>query len=342
MCQKQCIKHMTHGTTFFVQWALGAQKTLRCTIFKGKVGEMNLFQMFVVLLIAFVCAIGAREIFLKKTQDGDLGEIERRQENTDSKLNSQLKQRGFSLLKKIGFVFESHYEQTDKIDRTKLSLVQCGVNLDTTTWYGIRVGCVFASMVLIGATLSFFRPEPKWTLCIGVLCLAFGFFMPKVYLLSKKHTRAKEMSTTFPSSLELLSCAVRSGYTIERGIRLVGRRCDGVIADEFKRVDKEINFLNMPLPTALERMKERCDIGCVTYFVNAMIQAHKQGTSIGRTLNVQAKAARDQYYTDTLVAINELPNKMIPVIFVVFFPIIIVLAVGPVIYNAAVQFMSIV
>ena len=134
---------------------------------------------------------------------------------------------------------------------------------------------------------------------------------------------------------------MRSGYTLERGIRLVGSRTKGALASEFKRIDQEMNLLNMPLGTSLKRMKDRCDVPCVTYFANAMIQANKQGTSIGRTLNSQAIAARNQYYADVLVAINELPNKMVPVIFIIFFPIIIVLATAPVIYNAAQQFMSI-
>ena len=298
---------------------------------------MNLFQILIVCLIAFVCAIGAREAALKQAGTNVLNELKREQ----SESNKKLKGCGILLLNKLGGLLNTRDKQSNNTDKTKLQLVQSGLHIDTTTWYGIRIACMFAFVIVFTTLATLLHLEPKFLLCVAFLCAVFGIGLPPLYLASQKKKRTKEISTSFPSSLELLSCSVRSGYTLERSIRLVGTRTKGALAGEFRRVDQEINLLNIPLAKSLERMKERCDVPCVTYFVNAMTQAHKQGTSVGRTLNTQAKAARNQYYADTLVKINELPNKMVPVIFIVFFPIIIVLAVGPVIYNAAMQFSTI-
>ena len=298
---------------------------------------MNIFQILIVLLVAFACAIGTREVTLKQA-GRDTIDVLKRERNEQ---NDKIKGRGVLMLKKLGGFFLSSGEQTDKTNKTKLRLTQCGLNMDASTWYGVRIVSLFAFAIVFVGVSTFLQLEPKFLLCVAFLCVVCGIGMPEFYLVAKKKSRAKEIAISFPSSLELLSCAVRSGFTLERGVRLVGSRTSGALAGEFKRLDQEINLLNMPLSKSLERMKKRCDVPCVTYFVNAMVQAHKQGTSIGRTLNTQAKAARNQYYADTLVAINELPNKMIPVIFIVFFPIIIALAVMPVIYNAAMQFSAI-
>ena len=246
--------------------------------------------------------------------------------------------RVLALLKKLGSSFD-FFDSGEA--RTRKTLIRAGMNMDSLTWNGV---CIICLLIFVSIGICFAILVSK-TIAVSLICVVAGtltgLFAPQLYLAGKKRKRDKEIAVALPSALELLNTAVHAGYPLERGIRLVGKSTTGVLSQEFQRIDKEINYLNMPLDKSFERLKDRCDTPGVTYFANAMIQAYRQGTSISRLLDAQAKAARNEYYTDVLVQINQLPNKMIPVIFVVFFPIIIVLSVAPVVYNAVVQFMSI-
>ena len=294
---------------------------------------MNAILTLAVLIPALAAGFGARYLVMRRYGSTPSPSTPTPPKGTAEKRKDSL----IETLRKAGTLAQPEIDEESKV---RLELLRAGVNLDPLTWRGIQLTALLCAVVLDAVILLFSRLETVYALVCAALCLFIAYGAPKLYLSCRKRKQKSLIGSTLPCALELLNTSMRAGYSIERGIRLVANSTTGPLSQEFRRVDQEINLLGMPLDTSLLRMKARCDTPSVSSFVNAVVQAHHQGTSMGRALNSQAKAARSQHYADLLVKINQLPNKMVPVIFIFFFPIIIVLAVAPVVYNAAVLFMN--
>lgn len=214
------------------------------------------------------------------------------------------------------------------MDRDRLA--QAGLRVPEETWRGIRL----ASAVVVGAAGSaLFVLSPDTDLAqkvvLAAASFAAGWFLPQLLLWARANERREAIEREVPAALELLCLAVRAGYSLERGIKLVGREGTGEIAREFRQVDADVNLLGMDLPRALRRMAGRCGTPGVTAFCAAITQAQAQGTSVTRVLASQARLARDAQYTATMKKVNSRANMMTPVVILVFIPMMCAIVIVP-------------
>lgn len=281
-------------------------------------------ELIVIAVIAAAVAFVVRTIVLSAFPEIDL---------TDSaelnRLNERDKRRGKleALAEKAGGVLPASKEDPT----IKQRLERAGLKMTPDTYHGLTVisGLGFAAIgMLLALSIS-----PRFGIVpaffVMILCITGGMALPS-YLVSKaEKKRIKEIEAGLPQTLELLSITVRAGFPLERAVRLVGERGIGPMAEEFRTVDREVNMLSVPLERSMERMSQRCGSQGVRNFVLAVNQSHRQGTSITRVLDSQAQIARSKFYANLMVKVNKLPNKMIPVIFLCFMPILIVMPLVP-------------
>lgn len=224
----------------------------------------------------------------------------------------------------------------------KQRLERAGLKMTPDTYHGLTVisGLSFTAIgLLVALTVS-----PKFGIVPAFIALllfvTFGMALPSRMVTQAEKKRIKEIEANLPQTLELLSITVRAGFPLERAVRLVGERGIGPMAEEFRTVDREVNMLSVPLERSMERMSQRCGSQGVRNFVLAINQSHRQGTSITRVLDSQAQIARSKYFANLLVKVNKLPNKMIPVIFLCFMPILIVMPLVPAVAKQIPMFIS--
>lgn len=215
-----------------------------------------------------------------------------------------------------------------EVDKDKLA--QAGLKMPQETWRGVQIlaaaGVGAVGFLIFG--LSDSTELPMKALCIAG-CVVGGWWLPNLFLYAMRSTRQEEIEKQVPSTLELLCLSVRAGYSLERGIKLVGQEGKGELAQEFRQVDADVNLLGMDLRRALERMSARCGTPLVKSFSNAIIQAQEQGTSVVRILQSQAVMARDAQYTKTMKKVKALANKMTPVVILVFIPLLCAIVLIP-------------
>ena len=216
-------------------------------------------------------------------------------------------------------------------------LAQAGLHIDLSTWRGIQV--VSAGIgVLFGVAMITSQLDAAHIFLGAIICF-LGIAGPNLVLTSLVRDRKNKIKSTLASTLELLSITVKSGYPLERGLRLVGQTAQGPLADEFRQVDTDVNLLGMSLERALKRMSKRCDTPAVSSFTTALIQAAKQGTSVSRVLDAQARIARNEHYADLQEKVNKLPAKLVVPIFGIMM-LIIVIALVPPVYDTVLLFTS--
>ncbi len=214
-------------------------------------------------------------------------------------------------------------------------LARAGIHMEPSVWRGIQIICIATGFLLGIAMLA--QGADAGHILFAIVFVALGAGGPSLTLISLARDRQAKIASSMATTLELLSITVRSGYPLERGMRLVATTSQGPLADEFKQVDADMNLLGMSLERALKRMDNRCKIPAVSSFCTSLIQAAKQGTSISRVLDAQARLARNEHYAVMQERVNKLPAKLVAPIFGIMM-LIIVIALVPPIYETVLVF----
>ncbi len=89
------------------------------------------------------------------------------------------------------------------------------------------------------------------SLLLGVVGGGLGGAVPWMLLKSKQAGRSKALSAQLPDALDMLTSALRSGFAISRGLKLVETQMHPPISVEFGRVLEEVAF-GISLPDALD------------------------------------------------------------------------------------------
>lgn len=216
-------------------------------------------------------------------------------------------------------------------------LGKAGLSIDPETWHGLRLTVPFFGLIgafALTAVLSGITGSLVYGIACGAVILACAVAGPELYLRDKTKKRRFQIEAEMAADLEMLSITVRAGYPLTRGFQLIGNKTEGALSEEFRRVDSDINRLGMDSERALNRMRARSTSQMLNSFAISVIHALRQGTSISRTLEAQAKLALNEHYNRAMVQVNKLPGKMTPIIFLCFLPSIVVLALAPMIANA--------
>ncbi len=91
---------------------------------------------------------------------------------------------------------------------------------------------------------------------MGVAGIGIGVAIPWAVMKSKQAHRCKALSAQIADALDMLCSALRSGFSIARGLKLIETQMYPPIAEEFGRVLEEVQF-GISLPEALDGMVMR-------------------------------------------------------------------------------------
>ena len=204
-------------------------------------------------------------------------------------------------------------------------------NMSPSMWrtivLGTTVACFLGGM-LVGLLI---KVPIGFVLGLSIFGGFIGWLGANAYLSSKISSRRKKIEATLPGAIELLSVMINAGLPIERGFKEIGENSSGigVVAEEFARVDREINSAGSDYCDALMAMAERCDSDDMRAFASSLVQARKQGSSIVSILESQAVVVRKTYFDAIKEKINKTEAKIsIPLGFC-FLPAIIVMSMAP-------------
>ena len=204
-------------------------------------------------------------------------------------------------------------------------------NVSASMWRVIVLSTTVACF--LGGLLVGFLLRVPLVFVLG--CAVFGGFIGwlgvNAYLSSKISSRRKKIEATLPGAIELLSVMINAGLPIERGFKEIGDNSSGigVVAEEFARVDREINSAGADYCDALMDMAERCDSDDMRAFASSLVQARKQGSSIVSILETQAVVVRKTYFDAIKEKINKTEAKISIPLGCCFLPAIIVMSMAP-------------
>ena len=209
------------------------------------------------------------------------------------------------------------------------ALRAAGLKATPDDWHAARLAAAGIAAALGAAVGAAASPTAAGTFFGAAVGLAAGVAAPPLWLSGKTQERRRQIRSSLPNVLELLSVAIGAGLTPERAIRLVSARAEGPLADEFAAADADIAMLGYTLPEALGNLARRVEVPQVSMFAAAVSLAAEQGSSIGAVIESQAESARSAYFKELEEKANKLPTKMIvPMIFLIL-PSLFILTFTP-------------
>ncbi len=165
-----------------------------------------------------------------------------------------------------------------------------------------------------------------------------GYMAPKYWITKRIQQRQEEIVTGFPDSLDMMLVCVEAGQSMDHSIARVSREIRAAfpaLADEYALVSDEIRA-GKDKSVVLKEMGERAGVADVSNFVNVLIQSATFGTSVAEALRVYAAEMRDKRVMRAEEKANTLPTKMTLATMMLTVPPLLIILLGPSIYNIVV------
>ena len=219
-------------------------------------------------------------------------------------------------------------ERVIEESRHQIELAGMAHQLSATQFSGIRVGVALLFGV-VSIVLALSMSLPLWQKFGAVVFgFVFGYYAPNIYLGSKISQRQDDVLKALPDALDLLTICVEAGLGFDAAMAKVADKWDNELSLAFMRTVQEMQ-LGKTRREALRDMAMSMDVSDVTTFVAAIVQADQLGVSMAKVMRIQSDTMRMKRRQRAEEKANQAPVKMmIPLVFLIFPPLFIVL-LGP-------------
>lgn len=228
--------------------------------------------------------------------------------------------------------FNSRVFSRKYLERIQRRLEQAGEPSDLTAveFVGLQqLACLALGFfgVMLWATVSL---RIFWVLLFFVV----GWVYPFIWLRDQLKKRQRQIIRALPYNLDLLTLSVEAGLDFAQALgKVVEKGRQGPLVEEFRLVLRNIK-LGKTREEALRGFAERVSLPATTSFANALIQADKMGTSLGKVLRIQSGQMRIERTNTAEKLANEAPVKMLFPLIAFIFPTVFLILFGPLIFQA--------
>ena len=234
-------------------------------------------------------------------------------------------------------------QDEEEYSAVRLKLLQAGYRsknaVRTYHFLQFALGISFLIFGAIYAVMKSASGDPTTTNLIMYVMIpgAVGYMLPKYWVTKRQQQRQEEITNGFPDSLDLMLVCVEAGQSLDQAIQRVSKEVRAgypALADEFEIVGQEMKA-GKDKTTVLRDMSERAGVTDVSSFVTVLIQSATFGTSISEALRVYASEMRDKRVMRAEEAANKLPTKMTLATMMLTVPPLLIILIGPSIYEIA-------
>lgn len=184
-----------------------------------------------------------------------------------------------------------------ELGRLRSKLAQAGLRTERSVIVYLAAKVLLAAAVgaLFILWVNRMWPQPATRAALfTILATAAGFYAPSLWLMSRIEARQRQLSHALPDALDLLVTCVEAGLGLEPAIVRVTGELElsaPLLAKELALTELEIRA-GMSRGEAFRRMADRTGVEELRNLSAIIIQTQIFGTSIARSLRVQADAMR--------------------------------------------------
>ena len=251
---------------------------------------------------------------------------------------------GIGRLDKFAPLLEPKDEK--ELSATRLKLIQAGYRgrsaVSTFHFARFVLGMAFLAVGVISVFVRTTEPSLPMLITSVLLPGAIGYFAPSYWVERRKQQRQTDVTNGFPDALDLMLVCVEAGQSLDQAISRVAREIRSgypTLAEEFEVVANEMRA-GKDRVTVLRDMAERCGVNDVASFVTVLVQSATFGTSISDALRVYASEMRDKRVMRAEEKANVLPTKLTIGTMLFTVPPLLIILVGPSIYDIYVNLLG--
>lgn len=178
-------------------------------------------------------------------------------------------------------------------------------------------------------------PTTQKTLMSILIPGVVGYMLPKYWVTRRQEARKEEIINGFPDSLDMMLVCVEAGQSLDQSIIRVSTELRAgfpALAEEFETVAHELKAGKDKI-MVLRDMSERAGVQDVSSFVTVLIQSATFGTSVAEALRIYAFEMRDKRVMRAEEKANTLPTKMTLATMMLTVPPLLIILLGPSIYE---------
>ncbi|MCS7051164.1 MAG: type II secretion system F family protein [Thermomicrobium sp.] len=174
----------------------------------------------------------------------------------------------------------------------RINLVRADLRLTVGEFLILRLSAA-AGAFLVGFVLGRGFIQPVLGLFLGCLFALGGWLFPHYYVLWRGRRRLQRFVGQLGDTIGLMANSLRAGYSLFQTMDLVARESAPPIADEFRRVVREIG-LGVPVQEALEHLLRRVPSEDLDLLVTAIAINHEVGGNLAQILDVIGETIRER------------------------------------------------
>lgn len=161
--------------------------------------------------------------------------------------------------------------------------------------------------------------------------LAFGYYLPAIWVKNLATKRAGNIVPVFPDALDLLLICVESGMSIEMAFNKVAEEMaenSVELAEEMSLTTAELSFMQNRRQ-AYENLARRNDHPGIRGVATALVQSERYGTPLGATLRTMANENRQLRVLAAEKKAAALPAKLTVPMILFFLPVLFIVILTP-------------
>jgi tight adherence protein C len=213
----------------------------------------------------------------------------------------------------------------------RLALAGNPGNLRVADWLGVKAaGAVIGAILFIFlfVVVGFMKLPVPLNFAMGGIGLLFGYTAPEFWLGGRVKKRQHAILLQIPDALDLLTISVRAGLGFDAALGKVVEKLQGPLTEEFRRALAEVR-VGKARREALRDIVPRTEVGPLTNFIGAIIQAEQLGVSISKVLQVQSEQLRIERRQRAEEMAAKAPIKMLFPLVGCIFPSLFIVILGP-------------
>jgi tight adherence protein C len=194
---------------------------------------------------------------------------------------------------------------------------------------GLLLGALYVTLFLDKGTST------QTTMLYAMGPGAMGYLLPRYWITKRVQERKEQITAGFPDSLDMMLVCVEAGQSMDQAIARVAKELQDPcppLAEEYEIVSHELKA-GKDRAQVLHDMGARCGVQDVSSFVTVLIQSAHFGTPVTDALRVYASEMRDKRVMRAEEAANKLPTKMTLATMALTVPPLLLILVGPSVYN---------
>lgn len=226
-----------------------------------------------------------------------------------------------------------------EVSRLKEKLIQAGYRQRNAveTFLGIRVLVLMTSALFAIFLATSSNMTPNKAIFLSLILVSIGLIAPSVFLNGRIQERQKEIGRMLPDAMDLIVICVEAGLSMDQSINRVGQEINvssPLLAKELVQTALEIEA-GVGRADAFRKLAVRTGIEDLRVLSAMIIQAEQFGTSIAKSLRLQASTMRLKRSQKVEEQAAKLPSKMVVPMIMFIMPALFAVLMGPAIVRIA-------